>query len=1164
MLKTNILNFQFNKNLMIILCMISILISGSISSMDGVSAAFTTPARTSILHSTPSNSDPDQSLIHITAGKVQDFNFSIRGPSNGQANTLSLQGFNSQDQPLPRISDLAVSLISQSGSVRILGDTQWNLQSLRPGSNIVLSTKVYASPTLIGSPVFFTVTVQYIQNGQQIKTDSFDIGAVVIGDIKLEINNLGIRYLGSTPNLVGNLLNEGNTPALFTNIQMVQPEGIGNNNMTNSQGVSRGITILPVSSDYLGSIPANSPVPFNIPLRINKQPDRLSAQQNNINTLIRDNGVQESKNTIEKSTAYLNEPQLTNVQAAGQPLLYPVALNITYSDDLKNAHQLIINRTLGQNFELGSISNTQNKLDINSPDQIQNIQGTGGSIFTNGFVDSYWAANSSVCSANSNSSSLSVCSSTSSALPIPPQQEVGPGEGQSIFAVVLSNTEFSDINGIIGYLTLPPGFTSATSVGGSAGNNGQAPKVQQTGITNLQSQGQQQQQTAIASFTNVVKSGQTYTLYFKVNIGKVVKVGDYSASLRIYYFKVPSLEPGVYNTQTYMVPFSLPGKVILDTSSKTTSLKPGFSNTAVINIKNKGTADANSVLVTISSISGNSIANNVVVNQPGTTSNTNNTSSTTTTNTPGQVTTTSPTSTVPAVNLGSRTFNLGTIPVNGTAEIDPVIYPSESAGGTLQNLNLQISYTAATGDSKSTSASVGLLVLPTPPEAGISVGPSGSSTNNTGSLNSNQNGNPNGITASGVTASAYSFKDHNQISPALFRSTQHSNSTNEDPKPEFPTYVANDGNLHYNRDHQIFKVAYSATLNNQQSSVKSNSLNSSSLILTAGKVQDMKFTISNNNDFPLTNAVASIASESDDLKIVGDSLWSIPSIAPHSKNEFTTKIYASTSLIAAPVSFLVTLQYISGGQSKIGSFVLGGNVIGDIRVSVTDLGINYVAGTPNLVGNLLNQGNTIGLYTTAQLVNQPFTTSSAREQVDNGRHHQNQTSDQHRNNVSQSSGLGLSTSSFSLPPPQYLGDLQPDSPLPFSIPLTNVDNSTLQGSHPVSLKITYSDDLKNSHEATINQTLLVKPQTSHTRGDRHSQNTILGIPMPIIILVILAIVAFIIIRIIRKRRKAKADALVAAEAGQTEEDEDDIEKLLNSSESSETENIDRKTNISKK
>lgn len=1114
---------------------------------------------TSTLRSVPLKGTQDLSLIHITAGKVQDFNFSISGSSNSQANSgNSLQAFNSQNQPLPRITDLAISLASQSGSVRILGDTHWNLQSIKAGSNVVLSTKVYASPALIGSPVFFTVTAQYIQNGQQIKTDSFDIGAIVVGDIKLEINNIGIRYLGNTPNLVGNLLNEGNTPALFTNIQMLQPQESRNNSAANSQATEKGIAILPLSSDYLGNIPANSPVPFNIPLKIIQQPNRVVEQQKNINTLINKVGDQSSSETVAQNpTGILNDQQIANLQSGNEPILYPVALNITYSDDLKNSHQLIINKTLGQNFELGQVPNTQSRLEFNSPNQIQNIQSSGGSIYTNGFIDAYWAANSSVCSANSNSSALSVCSSTSSALPIPPQQEVGPGEGQSIFAVVLSNTEFTDINGIIGYLTLPQGFTSATSMGGGAiGNNGAyrngptSSIIEQSNISNISSPSmQQQQQTAIASFPNIVKSGQTYTLYFKVNIGKGVKVGDYMASLRIFYFKVPALEPGLYNSQSYIIPFSLPGKVILDANSKTTSLKPGLSNTATIDIKNKGTADANSVLVTITGISGNSIANNVVVNQPGTTSNSNNTPATTTSPT-GQVTTTSPTSSIPTVNLGARTFNLGTIPVNGTAEINPVIYPSESAGGTLQNLNLQISYTSATGDSKSSSASVGLLVLPTPPEAGISVGPSGTPSTNSGTSNNSQNGNSNGITSSGITANAYSLDANNHESQGTIRSLSSVYHTTEDREPQFTAYLGNNIDKDYSQSQHVYNIAFSNSGNISNTNVKgstnlNNNLNSSSLILTAGRVQDMKFTISNNNDFPLTNAVASIASESDDLKIVGDSLWSISSFAPHSRHEFITKIYASTSLIAAPVSFLVTLQYISGGQSKIGSFVLGGNVVGDIRVSVTDLAVNYVAGTPNLVGNLLNQGNTIGLYTTAQLVNQPFSTNPIPQHDNNQPHHQSGSQDQPRNSNPQSTGL--SASSFLLPPPQYLGDLQPDSPLPFSIPLTNVDNSTLTGSHPVSLKVTYSDDLKNSHEITINQTLQVKPQISHTRGDRHGQNSIFGIPLPVIILIIIVIIAFVLVRMIRKRRRARAEAIVASENGQPGVDEDDIEKLLDSS-----------------
>ena len=94
--------------------------------------------------------------------------------------------------------------------------------------------------------------------------------------------------------------------------------------------------------------------------------------------------------------------------------------------------------------------------------------------------------------------------------------------------------------------------------------------------------------------------------------------------------------------------------------------------------------------------------------------------------------------------------------------------------------------------------------------------------------------------------------------------------------------------------------------------------------------------------------------------------------SPLSKHTFSTKVFASTSLIGSPVAFMATIQYISGGQSKMGSFNIGAHVVGDIKISVNDLAINYVVGAPNLVGNILNQGNTVGLFTTVQLINQPF------------------------------------------------------------------------------------------------------------------------------------------------------------------------------------------------
>ena len=154
--------------------------------------------------------------------------------------------------------------------------------------------------------------------------------------------------------------------------------------------------------------------------------------------------------------------------------------------------------------------------------------------------------------------------------------------------------------------------------------------------------------------------------------------------------------------------------------------------------------------------------------------------------------------------------------------------------------------------------------------------------------------------------------------------------------------------------------------------------NNTSLILTALSVQNMKFHITNFNDTPITDLVVSISSASGNVKIVGDDVWTVPIIPSHTTREFSTKVYASTSLIASPVSFNVLLQYLSKGQSVAGSFILSGTVVGNIIPKVSGgLSINYIAGVPNLVGNLLNEGTTTGLFTTVQMINQPFRPSNS-------------------------------------------------------------------------------------------------------------------------------------------------------------------------------------------
>jgi hypothetical protein len=327
----------------------------------------------------------------------------------------------------------------------------------------------------------------------------------------------------------------------------------------------------------------------------------------------------------------------------------------------------------------------------------------------------------------------------------------------------------------------------------------------------------------------------------------------------------------------------------------------------------------------------------------------------------------------------------------------------------------------------------------------------------------------------------------------------------------------------------------------------------------------MKFHITNYNDFPITHLVVSISSQSGDVKIVGDNVWTVPVIPPHSTHEFTTKVYASTSLIAAPVSFNVLLQYITQAQSQSGSFVLGATVVGNIIPRVSGgLTINYIAGVPNLVGNLLNEGTTTGLYTTVQMINQPFRPSNSSTAAPGAEPGGNGPSSFHQ----QSSNASYPGSRISLPPPQYLGDLQADSPLPFSIPLTVDINNTAPGTYPVILRVSYSDDLHNPHVTYLHDSVVVAPHPPppantggplaflglgggggppHLHG-RHGGvgiHHIFGIPILIWIIIIAATIIAVIF--IRRRRKAKQKLLISESAREALDDEggdEDIESLI--------------------
>jgi hypothetical protein len=185
-------------------------------------------------------------------------------------------------------------------------------------------------------------------------------------------------------------------------------------------------------------------------------------------------------------------------------------------------------------------------------------------------------------------------------------------------------------------------------------------------------------------------------------------------------------------------------------------------------------------------------------------------------------------------------------------------------------------------------------------------------------------------------------------------------------------------------------------------------------------------------------------------------------------------------------------------------------VAGEIAIRIYDLAINYIGETPNLVGNLLNEGSTEALFTTIELVQSTGENGGTRQL---------------------SSGL----------PPQYIGDLSENSPLPFSIPL-NLPRNAEPGSYPVILKVTYKDDLRDAHEFVTSGTAVLEAQQSGNQAERQGfPGTGLGLPvmglmLPLVIGGIAAAIAAVLI--IRRRKHARTKKLLA------QKEEDSIETIL--------------------
>jgi hypothetical protein len=580
------------------------------------------------------------------------------------------------------------------------------------------------------------------------------------------------------------------------------------------------------------------------------------------------------------------------------------------------------------------------------------------------FLEAYWTEDSISTSTSTTNNS---------------KKEIGPGEGTSTLAIVFVNRGRTDITGVTGYLTLPPGFRAIEGE-----NNVTSPNV------------------AVASYDSIIKAGDTFTMYFTMDVLPQAKVGPYTGDLTLSYSKI--LEVGQIST-SMMIPFRLTGKVILDTTLLNQNLTAGYPNPLQIHITNDGTANATGAVVTVVDVSGGTTASNSSTSK----SRSINGSSSTT--------------------VDSESFNIGNIPAGSSVLITPIIYPDYSSEGTIQTLDLEIAYNNAYGVRTDSDYSIGMIVAPNPPESVLSINPGRISTTSSGQDN-----------------------------------------------------VGNNSKSNVNESED--------------------EINENPIKLTAGRLENLRFSLANNGSLPLTDIVFSLSSGTNSVKILGDSRWRVDYMAPQSNFPMSTTVYAAEDVINTPTEFEIKAEYIERGQSKTDTLNIGAYVDGQIRIRTYDLDINFVGGAPNLVGNLLNEGNTVALFTTIELFNPANNPESSQS------------------NSNKSLVTGPSSQ-------QYLGDLSENSPLPFSIPL-RIDSELPTGNYPVSLNVTYSDNLRMVHELLLNDTVVYEGQPSAS-SNSNSNNAAFTLEngfssiflMVIIIIIVIAVGLFLIRRRIKRKKEGK-------------------------------------------
>jgi hypothetical protein len=139
----------------------------------------------------------------------------------------------------------------------VILESNWDVGNIEPKSSRQLTATVYVPENLKGDTLRIPLSISYYNAHGDLHTVDKIVDFYIKGLIDLSVYGVAVIELADTQLIVGEIINEGNEDALFSFVTL---EPLGNSNIKPQR-------------QFIDEIEIDAPVPFNIPLEFDGEPE---------------------------------------------------------------------------------------------------------------------------------------------------------------------------------------------------------------------------------------------------------------------------------------------------------------------------------------------------------------------------------------------------------------------------------------------------------------------------------------------------------------------------------------------------------------------------------------------------------------------------------------------------------------------------------------------------------------------------------------------------------------------------------------------------------------------------------------------------------------------------------------------------------------------------